>query len=88
MPMLNGLGARPWQLKRRDLVERWYALQLARIESGRNRALEAIDENEALPDPHVPYLEQVKVSLFDGVGRGRPRADKACYRCEPVRRRS
>lgn len=76
LPCRNGLGSRPEQLKTRELVERWHARQLAQTESQYRRALEAIEANEALPDPHIPYLDQVAAGLFDGVGKGRPRSIK------------
>lgn len=84
LPCRNGLGSRPEQLKTRELVERWHARQLAQTESQYRRALEAIEANEALPDPCVPYLEQVRAGLFDGVGKGgQPRAGKPASISDP-----
>jgi hypothetical protein len=66
LPLGNGLGARPWQLKNRELVLEWYRGRRERDDAARDRALAEIDQGEplsALPDltEHAPAP-----SLFRG----------------------
>jgi hypothetical protein len=72
LPMQRGLACRPWELRSRKLVDRWYTQEIERVEARRKRALETIAANEVLClSGDAVYAQEQTERLFEGVGKGR-----------------
>jgi hypothetical protein len=68
MPLVNGLGARPWRLKDRELVVEWHRRKVAQADAARDRALKEIDDGEGF---WVVKIEAERGHLFQGEGAGK-----------------
>lgn len=71
LPLGNGLGARPWKLRDRDLVMEWHQRRVGQADAARDRALKEINEGEALnglPGQRAP------AGLYRGMQAGRRRS--------------
>jgi hypothetical protein len=71
-PLVNGLGARPWELKERTLIHEWHRRRVAQADAGRDRALRELDEREQPLE--LPHEEAEPPRLFHGVGAGKRHA--------------
>ena len=73
LPVGNGLGARPWKLRKREHAQEWHRRRVAQADAALARALKEIGEGE----PFTPTPDEIDRSgLFKGVGVGQRRATK------------
>jgi hypothetical protein len=76
LPLGNGLGSRPWQLKNREMLLEWRRRRRERDDAAFDRAWAELDQGEplsALPDPTEPAPPP---GLFRGAHSPKPRPAK------------